>query len=75
MPFQSWEVNFAYVEQGERLNALVKLRLCPACTVLLHKVNGKASESTARETLRPADASDNEESGDEDERAVARLLL
>ncbi|PRP89118.1 hypothetical protein PROFUN_01838 [Planoprotostelium fungivorum] len=28
----SWEVNFAYQERGERLNALVKLRLCPDCT-------------------------------------------
>lgn len=26
---RSWEVNFAYQEQGERKNALVKLRLCP----------------------------------------------
>jgi len=27
---KSYEVNFAYVEAGERKNALVKLRLCPA---------------------------------------------
>jgi len=33
---QSWEVNFAYVEQGERKNALVKLRLCPECSVKLN---------------------------------------
>lgn len=26
---RSWEVNFAYKEQGEAKNALVKLRLCP----------------------------------------------
>lgn len=26
---RSWEVNFSYREQGERKNALVKLRLCP----------------------------------------------
>lgn len=26
---RSWEVNFAYLEQGERKNALVKVRLCP----------------------------------------------
>ncbi len=25
---KSWEVNFAYVEQGEKRNALVKLRKC-----------------------------------------------
>ena len=29
---QSWEVNFAYVEHGEKKNALVKLRLCPQCS-------------------------------------------
>lgn len=33
---ESWEVNFAYVEQGERKNALVKLRLCPACSLKLN---------------------------------------
>lgn len=25
-PLRSWEVNFGYVEQGERKNALIKLR-------------------------------------------------
>ncbi|XP_013193558.1 protein FRA10AC1 homolog isoform X2 [Amyelois transitella] len=29
---KSWEVNFAYVEDNERKNALVKLRLCPECS-------------------------------------------
>jgi len=29
---RSWEVNFAYVEQGTKRNALVKLRLCPRCS-------------------------------------------
>lgn len=33
---QSWEVNFAYVEQGEKKNALVKLRLCPDCSMKLN---------------------------------------
>ncbi|XP_071446324.1 protein FRA10AC1 [Hetaerina americana] len=33
---KSWEVNFAYHEGGEKKNALVKLRLCPACS---HKLN------------------------------------
>ncbi|RXN12082.1 FRA10AC1 [Labeo rohita] len=38
---KSWEVNFAYVEQGEKRNALVKLRLCPECSFKLnyhHKI-------------------------------------
>ncbi|XP_055316331.1 protein FRA10AC1 homolog [Sitodiplosis mosellana] len=29
---RSWEVNFAYVEHGEKKNALIKLRLCPICS-------------------------------------------
>lgn len=33
---RSFEVNFAYVEAGERKNALVKLRLCPCCGFQLH---------------------------------------
>ncbi|XP_017291975.1 protein FRA10AC1 [Kryptolebias marmoratus] len=33
---KSWEVNFAYVEHGEKRNALVKLRLCPECSFKLN---------------------------------------
>nr|ACO14113.1 FRA10AC1 homolog [Esox lucius] len=33
---KSWEVNFAYVERGEKRNALVKLRLCPECSFKLN---------------------------------------
>nr|KAG5690850.1 hypothetical protein BaRGS_031202 [Batillaria attramentaria] len=33
---RSWEVNFAYVEHGEKKNALVKLRLCPDCSYKLN---------------------------------------
>ncbi|XP_048517585.1 protein FRA10AC1 homolog [Dendroctonus ponderosae] len=33
---RSWEVNFAYQEQGERKNALVKIRLCPSCSKKLN---------------------------------------
>ncbi|KAL5015834.1 hypothetical protein ScPMuIL_005423 [Solemya velum] len=33
---RSWEVNFAYVEQEEKKNALVKLRLCPDCSYKLN---------------------------------------
>jgi protein FRA10AC1 len=28
----SWELHFGYVEKGIKKNALVKLRLCPACS-------------------------------------------
>ncbi|XP_015591384.1 protein FRA10AC1 homolog [Cephus cinctus] len=33
---RSWEVNFGYVEHGEKKNALVKLRLCPECSEKLN---------------------------------------
>lgn len=33
---RTWEVNFAYVEEGERKNALVKVRLCPDCSYKLN---------------------------------------
>ncbi|XP_068745568.1 protein FRA10AC1-like isoform X1 [Montipora capricornis] len=32
----SWEVNFAYVEHGEKKNTLIKLRLCPDCSYKLN---------------------------------------
>jgi protein FRA10AC1 len=33
---RSWEVNFGYVEDGVKKNALVKLRLCPRCSERLN---------------------------------------
>ncbi|XP_031630818.1 protein FRA10AC1 homolog [Contarinia nasturtii] len=33
---RSWEVNFAYVEHGDKKNALIKLRLCPDCSEKLN---------------------------------------
>ncbi|XP_054766052.2 protein FRA10AC1 homolog [Lytechinus pictus] len=33
---RTWEVNFAYMEHGEKKNALVKLRLCEACSYKLN---------------------------------------
>ncbi|XP_077293597.1 protein FRA10AC1 homolog [Arctopsyche grandis] len=33
---RSWEVNFAYVENNEKKNALVKLRLCVECSAKLN---------------------------------------
>lgn len=41
---KSYEVNFAYVEGGEQKNALVKLRLCPECAVMLNYYNDKKSK-------------------------------
>lgn len=33
---KSWEVNFGYIEHGEKRNALVKLRLCQECSPKLN---------------------------------------
>ncbi|XP_072312509.1 protein FRA10AC1 [Eucyclogobius newberryi] len=49
---KSWEVNFAYVEHGEKKNALVKLRLCPECSFKLnyhHKRKEVKAKSKTKE--------------------------
>ncbi|XP_076758565.1 protein FRA10AC1 homolog [Xylocopa sonorina] len=33
---KSWEVNFGYIEHGQKKNALIKLRLCPECSTKLN---------------------------------------
>lgn len=42
---RSWEVNFGYVEHGEKKNALVKLRLCPECSIKLNYGSQKREAS------------------------------
>ncbi|XP_076241647.1 protein FRA10AC1 homolog [Calliopsis andreniformis] len=42
---KSWEVNFGYIEHGEKKNALVKLRLCPECSI---KLNYRSQKREAR---------------------------
>ncbi|KAF8976466.1 hypothetical protein BGZ52_007915, partial [Haplosporangium bisporale] len=43
---KSWEVNFGYVEKGEKKNALVKVRLCERCSERLnYKKKQKRAES------------------------------
>lgn len=41
---ESWEVNFGYVEDGEKKNELVKVRLCERCS---HKLNYKTKMKLA----------------------------
>ncbi|XP_012672837.1 protein FRA10AC1 isoform X2 [Clupea harengus] len=48
---KSWEVNFAYVELGEKRNALVKLRLCPECSFKLN-YHHKRKEVTRKKRQR-----------------------
>lgn len=51
---KSWEVNFAYVEQGEKRNALVKLRLCPECSFKLN-YHHQRKEVTVQKRRRSKD--------------------
>ncbi|KAL0984151.1 hypothetical protein UPYG_G00137760 [Umbra pygmaea] len=48
---KSWEVNFAYVEHGEKRNALVKLRLCPECSFKLN-YHHKRKEVIAKKKIQ-----------------------
>ncbi len=47
------QVNFAYVEDKVKKNALVKLRLCPECA---YKLNYKQNQKAARALKRAAPA-------------------
>lgn len=53
----SWEVNFAYIEQEEKKNALVKLRLCPDCSSKLNYkcTNGKFRNVNRKLKTKPYD--------------------
>ncbi|XP_043468263.1 protein FRA10AC1 [Leptopilina heterotoma] len=48
---RSWEVNFGYMEHGEKKNALVKLRLCPECSVQLN-YRSKKREIKRKKSLK-----------------------
>ena len=47
----SWEVNFGYVEDNEKKNALVKTRLCPDCSIKLNMVK-KVSKVPKKKSKR-----------------------
>ncbi|CAG8494339.1 9693_t:CDS:2 [Diversispora eburnea] len=42
---KSWEVNFGYIEDEQKKNALVKIRLCPTCS---DKLNYKTRHQEAK---------------------------
>lgn len=46
---KSWEVNFNYLEHGEKKNALVKLRLCEKCS---NKLNYHTKKRLAKRKPR-----------------------
>ncbi|UYV65844.1 FRA10AC1 [Cordylochernes scorpioides] len=69
---RSWEVNFGYMEHGEKKNALVKLRLCPPCSdklnyrhrrkeIKLKKKRSRPSQEVSQETPQKKQRTENEE--------------
>ncbi|XP_065156181.1 protein FRA10AC1 homolog [Atheta coriaria] len=72
---RTWEVNFAYVENEEKKNALVKIRLCPECSLKLNyhskkrevkrlKKSSKTGKSKPKEQKAKKDSSDSDSSDD-----------
>ncbi|CAG8620590.1 9605_t:CDS:2 [Paraglomus occultum] len=61
---RSWEINFAYVEDDQKKNALVKIRLCPSCSNKLnygkkHKEVQSKSKDVKTEKRRREENEDN----------------
>lgn len=54
---QSWEVNFGYMEDGEKKNELVKVRLCPQCSDKLNYKTKKRLAKTLKRKSREEQAS------------------
>ncbi|XP_055706166.1 protein FRA10AC1 [Phlebotomus papatasi] len=50
----SWEVNFNYIEHGQKKTALVKVRLCPECS---HKLNYHTKKRLAKRKPKRLDIS------------------
>lgn len=73
---KTWEVNFGYLEHGEKKNALVKVRLCPDCSYKLNyhskkrevKREKKLKKKEKRRKKDKRDDSDDEEGEEEEER-------
>ncbi|CAF0883437.1 unnamed protein product [Brachionus calyciflorus] len=77
---KTWEVNFGYVEHGEKKNALVKLRLCPECSVKLNfhhkkKEYVKPQKLEKRKKLKKIEKSGSESESSEDESEIKEKKL
>jgi len=79
---KTWEVNFGYLEHGEKKNALVKVRLCPDCSYKLNyhskkrevkrekKLKKKQKKRRKKEKRDDSDEEEeDEEEGDKEDRA------
>ena len=51
---RSFEMNFSYMEDGEKKNALVKLRLCPDCAIRLNYRKLKQEEKEMKKEAKRA---------------------
>ncbi|KAL3266194.1 hypothetical protein HHI36_010377 [Cryptolaemus montrouzieri] len=49
---RTWEVNFCYVEEQQKKNALVKIKLCSNCSVKLNYHSKKREIKKAKKNLR-----------------------
>ena len=83
---RTWEVNFGYVEMGEKKNALIKCRLCFECSYKLNyhhkrkevtrkKKNKKKRKHSKRSRTRSRSRSESSSSSDEDKDILSNLLL
>ncbi|XP_073954961.1 protein FRA10AC1 homolog [Choristoneura fumiferana] len=77
---RSWEVNFAYFEDGEKKNALVKLRLCPECSDKLNYKSKKRevkrlkkSQKKKKKRIERESSSEKESEDDEAPSALQEL--
>ncbi|KAI9269185.1 folate-sensitive fragile site protein Fra10Ac1-domain-containing protein [Phascolomyces articulosus] len=73
---ESWEVNFGYIEHGEKKNELVKVRLCPECSYKLNyktqKRQAKKDEAKRKRRASVFDDNDVDESSNERHRQRRR---
>jgi len=70
---KTWEVNFGYMEHGEKKNALVKVRLCPDCTYKLNyhskkREIKKEKKRKKKEKKKKQESDSEEEEDDQDDR-------
>lgn len=83
---RSWEVNFGYLEEGVKKNALVKVRLCPDCSYKLNyyhkkkdvtrkpKKDKKRKKKSKKKKSRSHSSSSSSSSGDESEDEEVRKM-
>ncbi|CAK1555323.1 unnamed protein product [Leptosia nina] len=67
---KSWEVNFAYIEDREKKNALVKLRLCPDCSEKLNYKSKKREIKRIKKSHKKKKKQQRSDSEEEDEITV-----